>query len=197
MANLSTCAPRLATEKTVFRSVLARIQFAGDSPESAMITYAEHLKDPRWQRKRLERLQLAEFRCENCDDETKTLHVHHKFYRKGAMPWEYTDQELEVLCEDCHESIHQLRSRLNAAVTQLDVYDVHRLLGYAQALHMWGLGDNPGRLKLENYEHAEGASDVIGFPMGAEQILELMAEDRCITARTLRELWDLRKNRKP
>lgn len=158
-----------------------------------MITYAERLKDPRWQRKRLERLQIAEFRCESCEDETKTLHVHHKFYRKGAMPWEYTDQELEVLCEDCHEAIHQLRSRLNAAIAQLDDYDVHRLLGYAQALLMWGLGDGPERLKLENYEHATGVSDVIGSQMGTEQILKLTARDSCITAQTLRDLWDLRK----
>jgi len=29
-------------------------------------TYAEKLKDPRWQKKRLERLDLAEWECEIC-----------------------------------------------------------------------------------------------------------------------------------
>lgn len=70
------------------------------------LAYRVQLKDPRWQRRRLERLQVAHFRCEECADTKKTLHVHHKKYRDGAAPWEYTDDELEVLCDDCHEARH-------------------------------------------------------------------------------------------
>jgi hypothetical protein len=72
----------------------------------AALEYRLQLKDPRWQRRRLERLQLAHFACEECASTKKTLHVHHKKYRTGAPPWDYVDSELEVLCEDCHEARH-------------------------------------------------------------------------------------------
>ena len=37
----------------------------------------------------------------------KGLNVHHKFYIKGLAPWEYEDDALITLCEDCHKKIHQ------------------------------------------------------------------------------------------
>jgi len=71
------------------------------------LTYSERLRDPRWQRRRLEIMQRAGFICEECvAQDHRTLNVHHKVYRRGAMPWEYTDDELECLCEDCHRKRH-------------------------------------------------------------------------------------------
>jgi hypothetical protein len=71
-----------------------------------MATYFEKLKDPRWQKKRLEALQIADFHCQMCGDGTSTLHVHHKQYFKGRDPWEYDAMQLAVLCEDCHAAHH-------------------------------------------------------------------------------------------
>jgi 5-methylcytosine-specific restriction endonuclease McrA len=68
--------------------------------------YADKLKDPRWQRKRLEIFQRDGWKCVRCDCGTKTLHVHHKEYQAGAEPWEYEDSVLETLCEDCHGKEH-------------------------------------------------------------------------------------------
>lgn len=68
-------------------------------------TYIELLRDPRWQKKRLEILNRSDFHCEGCGREDKTLHVHHRLYRKGAKPWEYADTELDALCENCHEVV--------------------------------------------------------------------------------------------
>jgi hypothetical protein len=68
-------------------------------------SYFEKLKDPRWQKLRLEIMQRDGFACVNCGDKDSTLHVHHKFYRKGAAPWEYLDDALETLCEACHQNI--------------------------------------------------------------------------------------------
>jgi hypothetical protein len=83
-----------------------------------MKTYFEKLKDPRWQRKRLEVMQYREFKCEICDDDKQELHVHHKEYKSGKEPWEYSIYELECLCADCHsmshippEKIHKFRLR--------------------------------------------------------------------------------------
>lgn len=71
-----------------------------------MSDYWKKLKDPRWQRKRLEIMERDEFCCVFCGDKNSTLNVHHKNYRKGAEPWEYDDENFMTLCEDCHEYIH-------------------------------------------------------------------------------------------
>ncbi len=65
--------------------------------------YSAKLKDPRWQRKRLEILNRDAFTCRDCGDKEKTLHVHHCLYHRGTEPWEYRDDELRTLCEGCHE----------------------------------------------------------------------------------------------
>lgn len=70
------------------------------------MNYSEKLKDPRWQRKRLEVLSRDNFRCDLCRRDTKTLHVHHRYYTRGLEPWEYPDQVYRTLCEDCHSLIH-------------------------------------------------------------------------------------------
>jgi hypothetical protein len=70
-------------------------------------TYSEKLKDPRWQRKRLEVFNAADWKCEACGNAYETLHVHHKKYKRGKEPWEYESAELASLCETCHTSEHK------------------------------------------------------------------------------------------
>lgn len=65
--------------------------------------YVERLKDPRWQRKRLEILQRDNFTCLDCGAKRATLHVHHCFYVFGKDPWDYDDSTLRTLCDECHE----------------------------------------------------------------------------------------------
>lgn len=69
--------------------------------------YNELLKDPRWQRKRLEAMQADRFSCQICFRTEKTLNVHHKKYIPGTMPWEYDTRDLITLCEDCHAKYHR------------------------------------------------------------------------------------------
>lgn len=64
-------------------------------------------KDPRWQKRRLEKMQEADFMCEICGDNESTLNVHHKYYIQGNEPWEYKDEALTVLCEHCHNDEHE------------------------------------------------------------------------------------------
>jgi len=63
--------------------------------------YSEKLRDPRWQRKRLEIFQRDDFTCLACGSTTKTLHVHHLAYK--GDPWDCPSELLETLCETCHE----------------------------------------------------------------------------------------------
>lgn len=64
-------------------------------------SYSEKLKDPKWQRKRLEILDRDDFTCQSCGSKDKTVHVHHKKYQ--GEPWEVDSKYLVTLCEDCHE----------------------------------------------------------------------------------------------
>jgi len=65
------------------------------------MTYAEKLKDPRWQRKRLEIMERDGFACRDCKSTEKTLEVHHCAYR-GGDPWQTPDALLMTLCSECH-----------------------------------------------------------------------------------------------
>jgi hypothetical protein len=35
------------------------------------------------------------------------LHVHHKYYIKTQLPWEYPDDALITLCQSCHSELHK------------------------------------------------------------------------------------------
>lgn len=68
-------------------------------------TYYEKLKDPRWQRKRLEVMQRDDFACTRCGAKDETLNVHHWFYAKSGNPWDAKTNHLDTLCEDCHVKV--------------------------------------------------------------------------------------------
>ncbi len=83
------------------------------------MSYAEQLKHPNWQRKRLDKLNEQNWTCESCDSTEDTLHVHHKEYKKGRMAWEYSLEELEVLCKDCHQEHHEHAEIRQAAISAI------------------------------------------------------------------------------
>lgn len=70
------------------------------------LTYKEQLNHPKWQRRRLERLEAAGWKCEECSAADLQLHVHHEKYFKNLMAWEYDDHQLKVLCHKCHSGHH-------------------------------------------------------------------------------------------
>ncbi|HYD92594.1 MAG TPA: hypothetical protein VEA37_14045 [Flavobacterium sp.] len=69
-------------------------------------TYSEKLKDPRWQKKRLEVMKSDDWTCQFCGEKEKTLNVHHFVYAKSGNPWDVNDCDLCTLCEDCHHISH-------------------------------------------------------------------------------------------
>lgn len=87
-----------------------------------MKTYAEKLKDPRWQKKRLEILQRDKFECRFCSASDKELHVHHAFYMRGRQPWEYENTDLSTLCLDCHEELEKLKRTIGYQTSWPDYY---------------------------------------------------------------------------
>jgi hypothetical protein len=61
------------------------------------------LRDPRWQKKRLEILSRDEWMCQSCFDSESTLVVHRRRYLAGRDPWDYPDSLLITLCEECQK----------------------------------------------------------------------------------------------
>lgn len=66
------------------------------------VEYSELLKDPRWQKKRLQIFERDKYACRCCKDTTTELHVHHKQYVQGKDPWDYPDEDLITYCRFCH-----------------------------------------------------------------------------------------------
>jgi 5-methylcytosine-specific restriction endonuclease McrA len=53
-----------------------------------MPTYRQQLRDPRWQRRRLQVFERDGWTCQQCGAEDQELQVHHTRYVAGAAPWE-------------------------------------------------------------------------------------------------------------
>lgn len=91
------------------------------------MTYAEKLKDPRWQRKRLELLNAANWTCVECGTKTESLHVHHGYYQRKTDPWDYPNDKLRVLCESCHSENQRIMEDVHRIIANWTITDLRRL----------------------------------------------------------------------
>lgn len=128
-----------------------------ESPKKAL-TYSEKLRDPRWQRKRLEVMERDEFTCINCKCKDKTLNVHHWYYSKGAAPWEYENSALSCLCEECHEKIEELKQILMEHIGASDYGNgfedqMRILIGYIKG---WRVGANGETIEVCSVRELDG-----------------------------------------
>jgi hypothetical protein len=97
-------------------------------------SYLELLKDPRWQKKRLEVMEQNDFKCEECGESKNTLNVHHGYYGKDLMPWEYETTTLHCLCEDCHMMRHDVESDIKYTMSLMRYCQLERVIGYCASI---------------------------------------------------------------
>ena len=80
-----------------------------------MRTYAQKLRDPRWEEFRQRAFGYHGNACVTCGGEDKERgdhhHIHHKRYFKDREPWEYDMDDVTVLCRECHEDIHRCETK--------------------------------------------------------------------------------------
>lgn len=74
------------------------------------------------------------------------LNVHHKYYVAGKNPWEYSNDALITLCQDCHCDEH----KSTRTPVYKDLYYKH-VMAYAQICDRCG-----GSGYLPQYQHVEG-----------------------------------------
>lgn len=98
------------------------------------VPYWEKLKDPRWQKRRLEVMHRDDFTCVDCGDDGSTLNVHHCFYYKGLSPWDYPIETLKTICESCHKRRHDLDLDLGIALCFLTVGGIRAVIKHADRL---------------------------------------------------------------
>jgi 5-methylcytosine-specific restriction endonuclease McrA len=68
-----------------------------------MSAYSDKLKNPKWQRRRLEVMSRDKFACTLCKDIESELQVHHLAYFKE--PWNAPSGFLATLCCHCHLAV--------------------------------------------------------------------------------------------
>jgi hypothetical protein len=89
------------------------------------MTYTEKLRDPRWQKKRLEVMERDKWCCQSCRCNDRNLQVHHLFYAKKD-PWDYPDEAYQTLCDLCHKERQSLVDsgieRLRVLLGRVDTY---------------------------------------------------------------------------
>lgn len=96
--------------------------------------YHQQIKHPLWQKKRLEVLEANNFQCEECESKEDELHVHHPFYKRGAMIWEYAVEELKCLCNKCHKDTHTIDELIKESLSFINIDAKTRILGYLDGM---------------------------------------------------------------
>lgn len=135
-------------------------------PRADWKPYIELLKDPRWQKMRLQILERDGWKCCVCEEETKTLHVHHLKYERGKMPWEVNADYLMTLCEGCHEDATLWKKEIDAALAEVDPSSLARIAGFIQGmcLHYSPLGVSS--VPVRDHEQACGIAHAAAMADG-------------------------------
>lgn len=82
-------------------------------------SYSELLKDPRWQKKRLEILERDNWLCKFCQDGETELQIHHLKY--SGKPWEAESKNLITVCKHCHSVLELLKETESFSATSFSI----------------------------------------------------------------------------
>lgn len=132
------------------------------------MTYSEKLQDPRWQKKRLNVLELDDYTCQLCGSTTKSLQVHHKYYIHGLNPWEYDVKTLTTLCADCHQLEGDMKKEYEPKLLRA-IYDAGFTAADIGEL-VKGFGDM--ELQDKSFKVAQAYNYALTTPDLQKQILE-------------------------
>ena len=98
--------------------------------ESGRTNYARLLSTHEWVSFAMDVKRQRDNTCEHCHARLtpNLLNVHHWYYRKDRLPWQYHVTEVAVLCAGCHEEAHAALDRFRRYVWPLLLPEVMRVL---------------------------------------------------------------------
>lgn len=112
-----------------------------------MKTYAEKLKDPRWQKLRLEIFERDNFTCKLCKRKDRTLNVHHKKYSKSGNPWDTEPKDLITYCEICHKEYENHKKNVIRDLEQIDYgFDADLYPNFGELIYL--IRTNPDYIEI-------------------------------------------------
>ncbi len=124
--------------------------------------YLALLRDPRWQKRRLEIMGRDDFTCMSCARADKTLNVHHRYYLRGHKPWEYDDDCLVTLCQDCHHGIQVERDMMLDSIKKLREGEYGVIRGFVDAM-VACRGGQATTIEADAFDHAAGIASLLGL----------------------------------
>lgn len=130
--------------------------------------YQEKLRNPLWQKRRLEVLELCNWRCQICGSRDRTLNVHHKVYIKNHEPWDYEDYLLTTLCEDCHKKQH-----LHQQYAKETLLSMFAFLGIGSN-DMIGMAESLGCIHETLGISGQTLMEIINFALQDKQTVEVI-----------------------
>jgi hypothetical protein len=149
------------------------------------MNYAQQIKHPNWQKKRLEVLNAHNFECENCGAEEEELHVHHPFYKRGAMIWQYETDVLQCLCNKCHKEAHVQDEKIKMLASDPNICK-EELIGILKAMN-----DCP-------YTRLDSCNEIMGYLLyngifESEEIFNIIIEHNGYpyNETTMKWWWDI------
>lgn len=71
-----------------------------------LLPYKDYLRTEHWEKTRKQQLETARYKCRVCNAAGVELHVHHRTYENIGSERE---EDLVVLCEECHTLFHENR----------------------------------------------------------------------------------------
>jgi RNA polymerase subunit RPABC4/transcription elongation factor Spt4 len=126
-------------------------------------SYSDLLKDPRWQKKRLEIMSRDKFICKKCGDTKTQLHVHHKEYIKDTDPWDYKNSFLITVCEDCHKAINEVKKECpEIKFDKIKIYKSNHWEGGGKIMFT----SFPGNCFMQVYDNK--GNFIVGFVLESE-----------------------------
>lgn len=84
------------------------------------IKFEEQYKHPKWQEVRARIFKRDKFKCRLCEIDGRQLHLHHRYYKRATMVWDYPDECFITVCQQCHNYLHDVQDILNVQLSKID-----------------------------------------------------------------------------
>jgi hypothetical protein len=73
-------------------------------------------------------MERSDWKCDVCRAETKTLNIHHGYYKYGIDPWDLPKDTLWCLCDQCHQEAQQNLAEIKLELGRISPEDYEDVL---------------------------------------------------------------------